>query len=216
MSPLRVRVRRYRWLKHLYEEGGRLEYLRKPREALPPHVYAISAAAYRGVAARSVGGAAAGVDQSILVSGESGAGKTETVKIMMGHLASVAGGGAENEVVKRVLESQPLLESFGNAKTVRNDNSSRFGKFTQLEFDATARLGSGADGPSLVGSRCRTYLLEKSRVIQQAPGERTRVRRADISPTHRGDAAAATWIFRGNNGDAAAPTWVCRRDRLAA
>ena len=66
--------------------------------------------------------------------GESGAGKTETVKILMNHLAAV-GGNNDDGVIKRVLNSNPLLESFGNAKTVRNDNSSRFGKFTQLQFD---------------------------------------------------------------------------------
>ena len=163
-----IAVNPYKWL-DLYSETNRLQYAKKKRNELPPHVYAISAMAYDGVAARSVGGQAAGIDQSILVSGESGAGKTETVKIMMGYLASVASGG-QSDVVQRVLESQPLLESFGNAKTIRNDNSSRFGKFTQLEFDATARVGGG--DPPLVGSRCRTYLLEKSRITGQAPGER--------------------------------------------
>ncbi|KAJ8600328.1 hypothetical protein CTAYLR_000646 [Chrysophaeum taylorii] len=160
-----IAINPYEWLGHMYgEETGR-EYLWKARERLPPHVYAISAEAYRGVSkfedARWIG-----EDQSILVSGESGAGKTETVKIMMAHLASVAGEG--DDVVAKVLQSQPLLESFGNAKTVRNDNSSRFGKFTQLEFAL-----EDDDAVTLVGSRCRTYLLEKSRVVSQAPGERT-------------------------------------------
>ena len=85
-----IAVNPYKWF-DLYSEENRLQYAKKKRNELPPHVYAISAMAYDGVAARSVGGAAAGVDQSILVSGESGAGKTETVKIMMGYLASVAG-----------------------------------------------------------------------------------------------------------------------------
>ncbi|GLD95201.1 hypothetical protein PINS_up003843 [Pythium insidiosum] len=104
------------------------------------------------------------VDQSILVSGESGAGKTETVKIMMNHLASISGGGDRGTlVIDQVLKTNPLLESFGNAKTKRNDNSSRFGKFAQLQFDHAG---------SLVGARCETYLLEKSRVVGQALGER--------------------------------------------
>ena len=121
----------------------------------------MSAASYRGLAG------AAGADQSILVSGESGAGKTETVKILMAHLASIGGvKAAESPTIRKVVECNPLLESFGNAKTVRNDNSSRFGKFTQLQFDLDGGL------TRLVGSRCETYLLEKSRVVGQSPGER--------------------------------------------
>ncbi|KAH8066933.1 hypothetical protein JL721_7926 [Aureococcus anophagefferens] len=116
-----VAVNPYVWIPELTGRGR--EPLRGGSRALPAHVYAISGAARDGVAA--------GRDQSVLVSGESGAGKTETVKIMLRHLASAA-------VADRVLSSQPLLESFGNAKTVRNDNSSRFGKFTRLQF-ATGR-----------------------------------------------------------------------------
>ncbi|KAJ1447952.1 P-loop containing nucleoside triphosphate hydrolase protein, partial [Pelagophyceae sp. CCMP2097] len=169
-----IAINPYQWLERLYRDDIRAEYLARPRAELPPHVYAVSAAAYRGVAELEAGsGKWRGTDQAILVSGESGAGKTETVKIMMRHLASVASVDdgdldAVDSVVARVLRSQPLLESFGNAKTVRNDNSSRFGKFTQLEF-ACSRGGKIA----LVGSRCRTYLLEKSRVVNQAEGERT-------------------------------------------
>ena len=84
------------------------------------------------------------------------------VKILMGHVAYIAAGD-DQSVIKRILESNPLLESFGNAKTVRNDNSSRFGKFTELQFDRNSRL---------IGSVSRTYLLEKSRVVHQNPGER--------------------------------------------
>ena len=102
------------------------------------------------------------VNQSILVSGESGAGKTETTKIMMAHLASVA-GGTDDETIRKVLECNPLLESFGNAKTVRNDNSSRFGKFTILQFGETGRL---------IGASCKTYLLERSRIVHQTEEER--------------------------------------------
>ena len=149
-----VAVNPYVWLPDLYARGLRAKYAAREK-GLAAHVYAISAAAYAGVGA--------GRDQSVLVSGESGAGKTETVKIMMKHLAA-----GESAVVDSVLESQPLLESFGNAKTSRNDNSSRFGKFTRLQFDVKK---PGA--PPLVGSNCRTYLLEKSRVVQQAPGERS-------------------------------------------
>ncbi|CAI5731424.1 unnamed protein product [Peronospora destructor] len=90
------------------------------------------------------------------------AGKTETTKILMNHLASVA-GGLNDYTIKKIIEVNPLLESFGNAKTVRNDNSSRFGKFTQLQFDSAGIL---------VGAKCRTYLLEKTRVISHEDMER--------------------------------------------
>jgi myosin V len=119
-------------------------------ELSPPHVYATSAAAYRGLKDYNR-------NQSILVSGESGAGKTETVKILMGHIAHIS-GRHNLTIIDKVLKANPLLESFGNAKTSRNDNSSRFGKFTRLQFDKYA---------TLAGSRCVTYLLEKSRVIVQ-------------------------------------------------
>ena len=122
---------------------------------MPPHVYATSTDGYRGLTTR-------GKNQAILVTGESGAGKTETVKILMGHLAYIA-GKANDKTVDKLLKANPLLESFGNAKTGRNDNSSRFGKFSQMEFD---------DLYGLVGSKCVTYLLEKSRVVAQTKLER--------------------------------------------
>ena len=96
------------------------------------------------------------------MSGESGAGKTESVKILMGHCAYIASSEGDLTIDK-LLKASPLLESFGNAKTARNDNSSRFGKFSQLEFDVNFRL---------VGSKCIHYLLEKSRVISQSSLER--------------------------------------------
>ncbi|CAE8602562.1 unnamed protein product [Polarella glacialis] len=88
--------------------------------------YATSSAAYFGLQETKK-------DQAILVSGESGAGKTETVKILMGHLARIASSD-DSSHIKRIVESNPLLESFGNAQTVRNDNSSRFGKFIELQL----------------------------------------------------------------------------------
>lgn len=131
-------------------------YSHKFPHELPPHVYATSAASYRGLTTHNV-------NQCILVSGESGAGKTETVKILMNHLAFIA-GKQDDKTVDKLLKANPLLESFGNAKTIRNDNSSRFGKFSQLEFDGQN---------TLVGSKCVTYLLEKSRVVGQSPNERS-------------------------------------------
>ena len=115
------------------------------------------------------------------MSGESGAGKTETVKILMSHLASVQSSNSNattSAIVERVLDSNPLLEAFGNAKTVRNDNSSRFGKFIQLQFDTedptmAAYAGKSLPSAILAGSKCETYLLEKSRVVSHEEEERT-------------------------------------------
>lgn len=150
-----IAVNPYQWLPELYDEKMHAQYLTKPREELPPHVYATSVASYNDMKRHAK-------NQSILVSGESGAGKTETTKILMNHLASIA-GGLNDSTIQRIIEVNPLLESFGNAKTVRNDNSSRFGKFTQLQFDSAGIL---------VGARCRTYLLEKTRVIHHEAPER--------------------------------------------
>jgi myosin-5 len=140
-----------------------------------PHVYETSCLAYRGLAL-------SGQHQTILVSGESGAGKTETVKIVMSHLATLEQtrpwapkSSKDSTVITRVLESSPVFEAFGNAKTLRNDNSSRFGKFTQLQFKKSAKPEPNQKIPScsLAGSVCVTYLLEKTRVVSHSPGERT-------------------------------------------
>jgi myosin-5 len=134
-------------------------------------------------------------DQSILVSGESGAGKTETVKILMHNLASIqeechdskqtnSKGQENNDIVQRVLDSNPLLEAFGNATTLRNDNSSRFGKYLQLQYNVSSGGSSGAfskhnnatvgiGSAILAGSKCEVYLLEKSRVTHHHDSERT-------------------------------------------
>jgi myosin-5 len=147
-----------------------------PRQHVEPHVYETSSLAYQGLAFD-------GLDQSVLVSGESGAGKTETVKIAMNHIASVQAGpggisASSSAVVQRVLDSNPLLEAFGNAKTRRNDNSSRFGKYTQLQFDMGTKGEQefrGRDKATcvLAGSKCDVYLLETNRVIGHDPEERT-------------------------------------------
>ncbi|TMW66528.1 hypothetical protein Poli38472_004293 [Pythium oligandrum] len=132
-----------------------------------PHLYAIARAAYVDVVRNHR-------NQSILISGESGAGKTEATKIMMKYFALTCGTKARDEDVSsphdnisiesQVLQSNPILEAFGNARTERNDNSSRFGKFIELQFDAVRH--------TIVGARIRTYLLEKIRVINQAANER--------------------------------------------
>lgn len=157
-GPICIAVNPYAWL-DIYTKELQEQYLEKDRAELPPHVYATSAGSYQHMRMF-------GEDQSILVSGESGAGKTETTKILMSHLAA-AGSGMNDEseasIIQRVLNANPLMETFGNAKTSRNDNSSRFGKFSELQFNAMGQL---------IGARSRTYLLEKSRVSIQGKGER--------------------------------------------
>lgn len=181
-----IAINPYQWLTHLYTKEQQDLYSKKlvweagneadPRRNLPPHIYETSSLSYKGLAVDEC-------NQSILVSGESGAGKTETVKICMNHIATVQkgppgkGGDSEsaNIVVSRVVESNPLLESFGNAKTRRNDNSSRFGKYIQLQFDRVEQMGPGQGVPhcKIAGSKCDVYLLEKSRIIGHDPSERT-------------------------------------------
>jgi myosin-5 len=154
-------------MKRYYDDETDENSLEHPRP--PPHVYAVAQDAYRSLLYQ-------GDNQSILVSGESGSGKTVTTKIIMGYLASQSqrtsswslsdsldkanGQGVESQI----MQSNPILESFGNARTVRNDNSSRFGKFMELLF--TPSTGT------LVSASIETYLLEKVRLISQAPGER--------------------------------------------
>ncbi|KAJ7518383.1 hypothetical protein O6H91_21G066400 [Diphasiastrum complanatum] len=129
-------------------------YRNKMKESLGPHVYMTADSAYKAMIRD-------GANQSIIISGESGAGKTETAKITMQYLAALGGGrGVENEI----LQTNPILEAFGNAKTLRNDNSSRFGKLIDIHFDTSGRI---------CGAKIQTYLLEKSRVVQQAQGERS-------------------------------------------
>ncbi|XP_021750598.1 myosin-1-like [Chenopodium quinoa] len=119
-----------------------------------PHVYAIADTALREMKRDEV-------NQSIIISGESGAGKTETAKIAMQYLAALGGGsGIEYEILK----TNPILEAFGNAKTLRNDNSSRFGKLIEILFSETGKIS---------GAKIQTFLLEKSRVVQCAKGERS-------------------------------------------
>lgn len=126
-----------------------------------PHIYGVAKAAYEGVWHRSLG-------QTVLVSGESGAGKTETTKFVMRFLALAGAGGTESSmsvVERQVLDSIPVLEALGNAKTLRNENSSRFGKYIELQFCPPDGVA-----PRLVGAHTHTYLLEKVRVVQQQEG----------------------------------------------
>lgn len=139
---------------------------------LPPHVFAIADAAFRSmmnsVQARDHSASPSNCNQSILISGESGAGKTESTKIVLRYLTTVgnSSGGLElaaGSVMDKILQSNPILEAFGNARTIRNDNSSRFGKFIELNFNRRGHL---------IGGTIRTYLLEKVRLPTQQSGER--------------------------------------------
>lgn len=123
--------------------------------AMEPHVFGVAERCYRYMRAHKR-------DQSIVVSGDSGAGKTESCKYMMRYLCTVAGRGV-GDLENRILEANPILEAFGNAKTLRNINSSRFGKFVEIYFDSNALVS---------GAAISTYLLEKSRLVNQAEGER--------------------------------------------
>merc|ERR1712156_1298844 len=137
-------------------------YLGKRRNEVPPHLWAITETAYRNMLTN-------GKDQSMLITGESGAGKTENTKKVISYLAAVAAPKKASATKKVSLEDQivatnPILESYGNAKTSRNDNSSRFGKFIRIHFTQSGKL---------CGCDIESYLLEKSRITQQQEVERS-------------------------------------------
>jgi len=144
-------------------------YIGKRRNEVPPHLFAISDGAYQQMMANSK-------DQSMLITGESGAGKTENTKKVITYFAILGSGGEGGKKKKddpeaekkanledRIVNTNPILESYGNAKTIRNDNSSRFGKFIRIYFNQMGKLAGGF---------IDVYLLEKSRVTYQQPNER--------------------------------------------
>ncbi|KAM3705250.1 hypothetical protein ACB098_03G066300 [Castanea mollissima] len=153
-----IAINPFQRLPHLYDAHMMQQYKGAPFGELSPHVFAVADVAYRAMINE-------GKSNSILVSGESGAGKTETTKMLMQYLAFLGGRVATEgrTVEQQVLESNPVLEAFGNAKTVRNNNSSRFGKFVEIQFDKQGRIS---------GAAIRTYLLERSRVCQISDPER--------------------------------------------
>ncbi|KAH9659166.1 Myosin-11 [Citrus sinensis] len=153
-----IAINPFQRLPHIYDAHMMQQYKGAPFGELSPHVFAVADVAYRAMVNE-------GKSNSILVSGESGAGKTETTKMLMRYLAFLGGRTATEgrTVEQQVLESNPVLEAFGNAKTVRNNNSSRFGKFVEIQFDKQGRIS---------GAAIRTYLLERSRVCQISSPER--------------------------------------------
>ncbi|KAL1835956.1 hypothetical protein VTJ49DRAFT_5767 [Mycothermus thermophilus] len=143
----------------IYTDQVLQSYRGKNRLEMPPHVFAIAESAYYNMKAYRD-------NQCVIISGESGAGKTEAAKRIMQYIANVSGGsdaGDIQQIKDMVLATNPLLESFGNAKTLRNNNSSRFGKYLQIHFNAQGEP---------VGADITNYLLEKSRVVGQINNER--------------------------------------------
>ncbi len=135
-------------------------YLGKRRNEVPPHLWAITETAYRNMLLNAK-------NQSMLITGESGAGKTENTKKVISYLAMVATSGKKTKKVSledQIVATNPILESYGNAKTSRNDNSSRFGKFIRIHFTAAGKL---------CGCDIESYILEKSRITQQQEIERS-------------------------------------------
>ncbi|KAL0966745.1 hypothetical protein UPYG_G00299630 [Umbra pygmaea] len=148
-----VAVNPYQELPLYAAEQVRLYHGRRLGE-LPPHVFAIADTCYFNMRRHRK-------DQCCIISGESGAGKTESTKLVLQFLAAVS--GQHSWIEQQILEANPILEAFGNAKTIRNDNSSRFGKYVEIFFNK--------DG-AIEGARMEQYLLEKSRVCHQAKEER--------------------------------------------
>ena len=146
------------------------KYKERGARDLPPHVYGVADDAYRSLQTNKK-------NQSCIVSGESGAGKTEATKLFLQYIGEISGGvkggakkagakpapGESASLQEQILKANPLMEAFGNAKTLRNNNSSRFGKWIEVKFDKKG---------SIVGGSITNYLLEKSRLVHQMEGER--------------------------------------------
>ncbi|XP_073237058.1 unconventional myosin-X-like isoform X2 [Porites lutea] len=153
-------VNPYYVVEGLYDVSVMNSYREKHIGELPPHIFAIANECYYSMWKK-------GESQCVLISGESGAGKTESTKFILKYLSDVSRGTGETENMPKVedaiIQSSPIMEAFGNAKTVYNNNSSRFGKFINLKFNSKGRM----DGGSI-----QDFLLEKNRVVRQNPGER--------------------------------------------
>ena len=161
VGPILISINPYKKLKDLYTDDKIIEYHNDCRDK-SPHLFVITENAYsylmQSISAPRVR------NQAIIISGESGAGKTESTKIIMSYLARItvmdnfSSTNVIGEIEQRVLNTNPILEAFGNAKTLRNDNSSRFGKFIKIQFDSNGKI---------VGALIEKYLLEKTRVQHQ-------------------------------------------------
>ena len=215
IGSILIAVNPYRMLNELYEPEVMDRYCQEAAilgvgggryDAAPPHIWGIARDAYMQLALED------GKRQAIVISGESGAGKTEATKKVMAFLSEMsiakprqsssydpgeksveqkasvtfADSGERTPLENRVLMTNPLLESFGNAKTLRNDNSSRFGKWLEILFDLAGRNGK----MQLRGARISHYLLEKSRVVSQA-----RVKETSIYSINYSIGESSTWVL---------------------
>ncbi|XP_035384799.1 myosin VIa isoform X5 [Electrophorus electricus] len=154
VANILIAVNPYYDIPKLYSLDTIQQYQGRSLGTLPPHVYALADKAFRDMKVLKM-------SQSIIVSGESGAGKTENTKFVLRYLTTSYGTG--QDIDERIVEANPLLEAFGNAKTVRNNNSSRFGKFVEIHFNSKN---------AVVGGFVSHYLLEKSRICRQSSEER--------------------------------------------
>uniref|UniRef100_A0A8B9WIF1 Unconventional myosin-VI n=1 Tax=Bos mutus grunniens TaxID=30521 RepID=A0A8B9WIF1_BOSMU len=154
VANILIAVNPYFDIPKIYSSDSIKSYQGKSLGTMPPHVFAIADKAFRDMKVLKM-------SQSIIVSGESGAGKTENTKFVLRYLTESYGSG--QDIDDRIVEANPLLEAFGNAKTVRNNNSSRFGKFVEIHFNEKS---------SVVGGFVSHYLLEKSRICVQGKEER--------------------------------------------
>ncbi|XP_023667480.2 myosin-IIIb [Paramormyrops kingsleyae] len=155
IGDILVSVNPFKYLP-LYEKEVAEQYKCHEKSSLPPHIFAVADKAYQSMLGRLGTGSR---NQCIVISGESGAGKTESTKLLLRHIMDLC--KANSALEQQILQVNPLLEAFGNSQTVMNDNSSRFGKYIQLRF-----LKS-----SVKGAKINEYLLEKSRVVHQDEGE---------------------------------------------
>ena len=157
VANILIAVNPYFEIPHLYSSDTISSYLGKSLGTRPPHVFAIADKAFRDMKVLKQ-------SQSIIVSGESGAGKTESTKYILKYLCDNYGSDqSAGSLEGKILQANPILEAFGNAKTTRNNNSSRFGKFIEIHFDGKC---------SVVGGYISHYLLERARVISQSSAER--------------------------------------------
>ncbi|XP_068923092.1 unconventional myosin-VI isoform X2 [Petaurus breviceps papuanus] len=154
VANILIAVNPYFDIPKIYSSETIKQYQGKSLGVLPPHVFAVADKAFRDMKVLKM-------SQSIIVSGESGAGKTENTKFVLRYLTESYGTG--QDIDDRIVEANPLLEAFGNAKTVRNNNSSRFGKFVEIHFN---------EKNAVVGGFVSHYLLEKSRICVQGKEER--------------------------------------------
>ncbi|CEF67093.1 Myosin heavy chain 95F [Strongyloides ratti] len=155
VANILISINPYKSISELYTSKTIHEYSGKSLGVMPPHIFAIAEKAYNEMRRYKL-------SQSIVVSGESGAGKTESQKQILRYICESWGISAGN-IEQRILETNPILEAFGNAKTIRNNNSSRFGKFVEIHFDQNNHV---------TGGYVSHYLLEKSRIVLQSNEER--------------------------------------------